>query len=89
MAEQAIEITTLVVGITVMACRRNWITITDGLRDKVYILLKGVLALYLSDLFMLLIFDIPFPALHERTPAGIAISSVIIFIVVLNLACEY
>ena len=89
MAEQAIEITTLVVGITVMACRRNWITITDGIRDKVYILLKGVLALYLSDLFMLLIFDIPFPALHERTPAGIAISSVIIFIVVLNLACEY
>ena len=89
MAEQAIEITTLVVGITVMACRRNWITITDGLRDKVYILLKGVLALYLSDLFMLLIFDIPFPALHERTPAGIATSSVIIFIVVLNLACEY
>ena len=89
MAEQAIEITTLVVGITVMACRRNWITITDGIRDKVYILLKGVLALYLTDLFMLMIFDIPFPALHERTPAGIAISSVIIFIVVLNLACEY
>lgn len=89
MAEQAIEITTLVVGITVMACRRNWITITDGLRDKVYILLKGVLALYLTDLFMLLIFDIPFPALHERSSAGIAMSSVIIFIVVLNLTCEY
>ena len=89
MAEQAIEITTLVVGITVMACSRIWITITDGIRDKVYILLKGVLALYLSDLFMLLIFDIPFPALHERTPAGIAMSFFIILIVVLNLACEY
>ena len=89
MAEQAIEITTLVVGITVMACSRNWITITDGIREKVYILLKGVLALYLSDLFMLLIFDIPFPALHERTPAGIAMSIFIILIVVLNLACEY
>lgn len=89
MSEQAIEITALVLGITVMACRRNWITITDGIRDKVYILLKGVLALYLTDLFMLMIFDIPFPALHERTPTGIAMSSVIIFIVVLNLACEY
>ena len=89
MAEQAIEITTLVVGITVMACRRNWITITDGIRDKVYILLKGVLALYLTDLFMLMIFDIPFPALHERSPAGIAMSIFIILIVVLNLACEY
>ena len=89
MAEQAIEITTLVVGITVMACRRNWITITDGIRDKVYILLKGVLALYLTDLFMLLFFDIPFPVLHERTPVGIAMSIIIILIVVLNLACEY
>lgn len=89
MAEQAIEITTLVVGVTVMACRRNWITISDGMRDKVFILLKGVLALYLTDLFMLLIFDIPFPALHERTPAGIATSIIIILIVVLNLACEY
>ena len=89
MAEQALEITTLVVGITVMACRRNWITITDGIRDKVYILIKGVLALYLTDLFMLMIFDIPFPALHERSPAGIAMSIFIIMIVVMNLACEY
>ena len=89
MAEQAIEITTLVVGITVMACRRNWIIITDGMRDKVFILLKGVLALYLTDIFMLLIFDIPFPSLHERTPAGIAVSIIIILIAVLNLACEY
>lgn len=89
MAEQAIEITTLVVGITVMACRRNWITTTDGIRDKVYILLKGVLALYLTDLFMLMFFDIPFPELHERSPAGIAMSIFIIMIVVLNLACEY
>ena len=89
MAEQAIEITTLVVGITVMACRRNWITITDGIRDKVYILLKGVLALYLTDLFMLMIFDIPFPELHERSPVGIAMSIFIFLIVVLNLACEY
>ena len=89
MAEQTIEITALVVGITVMACRHNWITITDSIRDKVYILLKGVLALYLTDLFLLMLFDIPFPALHERTPAGIAMSIIIIFIVVLNLACEY
>ena len=89
MAEQAIEITTLVVGITVMACRRNWITITDSIRDKVYILLKGVLALYLTDLFLLLVFDIQFPALHESSPVGIAMSIFIILIVVLNLACEY
>ena len=89
MAEQAIEITALVVGITVMACRRNWITITDGIRDKAYILLKGVLALYLTDLFMLMIFDIPFSVLHERSPAGIAMSIFIILLVVLNLACEY
>ena len=89
MAEQAIEITTLVVRITVMAYRRNWITITDDIRDKVYILLKGVLALYLTDVFLMMVFDIPFPALHERTPAGIAMSIVIILIVVLNLACEY
>ena len=89
MSEQAIEITALVLGITVMACRRNWITITHSIRDKVYILLKGILALYLTDLFLLMFFDIPFPALHERSSAGIAMSIIIIFIVVLNLACEY
>ena len=89
MAEQAIEITTLVVGITVMACRRNWITVTDDFRDKVYTLIKGILALYLLDLFLLLGFGIPFPALHEGTPAGIAISLFIILVVIMNLACEY
>ena len=89
MAERATEITVLVVGIIVMACRRNWITITEGVRDKVYILLKGILALYLIDLFLLMVFDIPFPALHESSPAGIAMSIFIILIVVLNLACEY
>ena len=89
MAEQATEITILVVGIIVMACRRNWITITECIRDKVYILLKGVLTLYLIDLFLLIVFDIPFPALHESTPAGIAVSILIILIVALNLACEY
>ena len=89
MSEQTIEITALVVGITVMACRRNWIAVTNDIRDKVYILLKGVLALYLLDLFLLLVFDIPFPALHESSPVGIAMSSIIIMIVLLNLACEY
>ena len=89
MAEQAIEITTLVVGITVMACRRNWITVTDDVRDKVYTLIKGILALYLLDLFLLLGFGIPFSALHEGTPAGIAISLFIILVVIMNLACEY
>ena len=89
MAEQAIEISALVVGITVMACRRNWITITDDVRDKVYTLIKGILALYLLDLFLLLGFGIPFPALHEGTPAGIAISLFIILVVIMNLACEY
>jgi len=89
MAEQAIEITALVVGITVMACRRNWITVTDDVRDKVYTLIKGILALYLLDLFLLLGFGIPFPALHEGTPAGIAISLFIILVVIMNLACEY
>lgn len=89
MAERATEITVLVVGIIVMACRRNWITITEGVRDKVYILLKGILALYLIDLFLLIVFDIPFPVLHESSPAGIAMSILIVLIVILNLACEY
>ena len=89
MVEQVIEITALVVGITVLACKRKWITITDGIRDTVYILLKGILSLYLIDLFLLMFFDIPFPALHESSPAGIAMSIFIILIVVLNLACEY
>ena len=89
MAEQAIEITALVVGITVMVCRHNWITVTDDVRDKVYTLIKGILALYLLDLFLLLGFGIPFPALHEGTPAGIAISLFIILVVIMNLACEY
>lgn len=89
MAEQAIEITALVVGITVMACRRNWIAVTDDVRDKVYTLIKGILALYLLDLFLLLGFGIPFPALHEGTPAGIAISLFVILVVIMNLACEY
>ena len=89
MVEQVIEITVLVVGITVLACKRKWITITDGIRDTVYILLKGILSLYLIDLFLLMFFDIPFPALHESSPAGIAMSIFIILIVVLNLACEY
>lgn len=89
MSEQAIEITALVVGITVIACRRTWIAVTDDIRDKVYILLKGVLALYLIDLFVLLVFDIPVPVLHESSPVGIAMSGIIILIVALNLACEY
>lgn len=89
MAEQAIEITALVVGITVMACRRNWIAVTNDIRDKVYILLKGVLALYLLDLFLLLVFDISFTALHESSPVGIAMSIIMMMIVLLNLACEY
>ena len=89
MAEQSIEITTLVVGIIVMACRCKWITITDGIRNKIYILLKGVLALHMIDFFLLLVFDTPFPALHESSPIGIAMSIFIILIVVLNLACEY
>lgn len=89
MSEQAIEITALVVGITVMACRRNWIAVTDDIRDKVYILLKIVLALYLIDLFLLMVFDIPFPALHESSAAGIAMSIMMMMIVLLNLACEY
>ena len=72
-----------------MACRRNWITVTDDVRDKVYTLIKGILALYLLDLFLLLGFDIPFPALHEGTPAGIAISLFIILVVIMNLSCEY
>ena len=89
MTEQAVAITVIVVGTIVKACRRNWITITDGVRNRVYMLVKGVLVLYLLDLFLLIVFDIPLPALHEDSLAGIVISLFIIFIVVLNLVCEY
>ena len=89
MGEQATALTVVVAGTIVLVCRHNWITITDGVRDKVYTLIKGILALYLLDLFLLLGFGIPFPALHEGTPAGIAISLFIILVVIMNLACEY
>lgn len=89
MGEQATAVTVVVAGTIVLACRHNWITVTDGVRDKVYTLIKGILALYLLDLILLLGFGIPFPALHEGTPAGIAISLFIILVVIMNLACEY
>ena len=89
MGEQATALTVVVAGTIVFACRRNWITVTDDVRAKVYTLIKGILALYLLDLFLLLGFGIPFPALHEGTPAGIAISLFIILVVIMNLACEY
>ena len=89
MSEQATALTVVVVGTIVLACRHSRITITDDVRDKVYVLIKSVLALYLLDLFLVLGFGIPFPALHEGTPAGIAISLFIILVVIMNLACEY
>ena len=89
MSEQATALTVVVVGTIVLACRHSRISITDDVRDKVYVLIKSVLALYLLDLFLLLGFGIPFPALHEGTPAGIAISLFIILVVIMNLACEY
>ena len=89
MGEQATALTVVVAGTIVLACRHNWITVTDGVRDKVYTLIKGILALYLLDIFMLIVFGFPFPALHEGTPAGIAISLFIILVVIMNLACEY
>lgn len=89
MSEQATALTVVVVGTIVLACRHSRISITDGVRDKVYVLIKSVLALYLLDIFMLIVFGFPFPALHESTPAGIAISLFIILVVIMNLACEY
>ena len=89
MGEQATALTVVVAGTIVFACRHNWITVTDDVRDKVYVLIKSVLALYLLDLFLLLGVGIPCPALHESTPAGIAISLFIILVVIMNLACEY
>ncbi len=89
MGEQATALTVVVAGTIVFACRHNWITVTDGVRDKVYTLIKGILALYLLDLILLLGFGIPFPALHEGTPAGIAVSLFILLVVIMNLACEY
>lgn len=88
MGEQATALTVVVAGTIVMVCRHNWITITDSVRDKVYTLIKGILALYLLDLFLMLGFGFPFPVLHESTPAGIAVSLFILLVVVLNLACE-
>ena len=41
------------------------------------------------DIFMLIVFGFPFPALHESTPAGIAVSLFILLVVIMNLACEY
>ena len=89
MGEQATALTVVVAGTIVLACRHSRISITDDVRDKVYVLIKSVLALYLLDLFLLLGFGIPCPALHESTPAGIAISLFIILVVIMNLACEY
>ena len=89
MGEQATALTVVVAGTIVLACRHSRISITDDVRDKVYVLIKSVLALYLLDLFLLLGFGIPFPALHESTLAGIAISLFIILVVIMNLACEY
>ena len=89
MGEQATALTVVVAGTIVLVCRHNCITITDGVRDKVYTLIKGILALYLLDLFLMTGFGIPFPALHEGTPAGIAVSLFILLVVIMNLACEY
>ena len=73
MGEQATALTVVVAGTIVLVCRHNWITITDGVRDKVYTLIKGILTLYLLDIFLLIGFGFPFPCLHEGTPAGIAV----------------
>ena len=89
MGEQATALTVVVAGTIVLVCRHNWITITDDVREKVYAVIKGILALYLLDLFLLLGFGIPFPALHEGTLAGIIVSLFILLVVVMNLACEY
>lgn len=89
MGEQATALTVVVAGTIVLVCRRNWITITDGVRDKVYTLIKGILTLYLLDIFLLIGFGFPFPCLHEGTPAGIAVSLFILLVVIMNLACEY
>ena len=89
MGEQATALTVVVAGTIVLVCRHNWITITDDVREKVYAVIKGILALYLLDLFLMTGFGIPFPALHEGTLAGIIVSLFILLVVVMNLACEY
>ena len=89
MGEQATALTVVVAGTIVLVCRHNWITITDDVREKVYAVIKGILALYLLDLFLLTGFGIPFPALHEGILAGIIVSLFILLVVVMNLACEY
>lgn len=64
-------------------------TITAVVRDKAYLLTKGVLTVYLLDLFLLIGFGIPLPGIYDCTPAGVAVNAFIILIVIFNMACEY
>lgn len=89
MAEQAVAVAVVVIGMIVLACKHSWFTITDAVRDKAYLLTKGVLTVYLLDLILLAGFGIPLPGIHDCTPAGIAVSAFIILIVIFNMACEY
>ena len=87
--EQTVAITIVIVGILILACNHSWITVTNEVRDKTYLLTKGILLLYLTDLFLLLGFNIPISLLHDCSPAGIVVNILTILIIIMNLACDY
>ncbi len=87
--EHAVGFTVLMAGLIVIACNRKWITVSFEVQDKVYLLTKSILLLYLTDIFLLMGFSVPFPMLHECSPAGIVVSAFIILVVIMNLVCDY
>lgn len=89
MCVMAIAVTALIAGLVIKLYRRDWFFITDKADDVVFQFTRGVLFLYLADLLLLLIFSVPISVLHESSVAGIMLSIIIIFIVVLNLARDY
>lgn len=85
----SIAVTALITGLIVKTYRQDGVFKTDRASAAIYQLTKGIMLLYLADLFLLICFDIPISVLHENTIAGTTFSIMIIFIVVLNLARDY
>ncbi len=89
MFDAAVALTVLTSGIVVKICKKKRIAVSERIRDNSYLLLKGVLLLYLADFVLLRWFSIPITVLHEGTAAGIICSFMVMLVVLINLAVFY
>ena len=84
---ETLVLTVLVTGIAAKLCIGNRNIVTTAFRDRVYHFTNSVLAVYMMDVFLLRVFNMPLPLLHEATCAGAFVSILIIIVAILNLMC--